>query len=375
MSRNPSLLIIDDETDLADNYASLFRLKGWFATAAYSGDEGVSRLRHTDFDVVLLDMRMPEKDGFQTLLEILQERPQQCIIFLTAYADSEAAVKALQMGATSMITKGQTFPVLSAEVVREYEKKSERDAIVVARDEALARAAREDAILSLAQGMSHQIKNKVVTIGGRLSLIESAETMEQVRKEIPYLRKSLDSTLHVVSILHRIAETRNMDSEVLSIDEVSEMVRSRFFQSNSRKQYKEMIGFTCENSFLGSVSVLTNREGFGEAMECIFDNSIDALRDVPKRSITTSIGVREDLLVIRTEDSGEGFSSEALAHADEPGFSTKGTPRTHFGFGLAFVKAVAEHFRGQFTFGNLSQDRGAWTEFRLPISQEKEEDR
>jgi CheY-like chemotaxis protein len=67
MAEPPVILLIEDEARLRDNLQTLLQHAGYDVSVAQNGAEGIRRLRHESFDLVITDLVMPEIDGFQVL--------------------------------------------------------------------------------------------------------------------------------------------------------------------------------------------------------------------------------------------------------------------------------------------------------------------
>lgn len=99
------VLLVDDEPDFLDFVGKRLRLRGFDVFGVQSGYEALAAIRHDDFDVVLLDVKMPEMDGIQTLAEIKRLAPKPEVIILTGHANMEAAVQGMELGAFDYLIK------------------------------------------------------------------------------------------------------------------------------------------------------------------------------------------------------------------------------------------------------------------------------
>jgi len=79
------VLIVDDEERFRITTKATLKNRGFQVTAASSGFEAVEEVKRSEFDVVVLDVRMPGMDGYATLLEIRLLKPELPVIMLTAY--------------------------------------------------------------------------------------------------------------------------------------------------------------------------------------------------------------------------------------------------------------------------------------------------
>src|SRR6202163_1932163 len=110
------ILIIDDEAEIRESLETLLHLEGYTVVVAGSGREGLAQIGQRTFDVVLLDLALPDKNGMDVLSEIRLLHPQQGVIMITAYGTVENAVRAMQFGATNFIQKPWDNEKLLADV-------------------------------------------------------------------------------------------------------------------------------------------------------------------------------------------------------------------------------------------------------------------
>lgn len=106
MTRSPaSILVVDDDIDTCRNLTDILADFGYHVEMAHDGYEALDRVRARQFDVALLDLKMPGMDGLQLYREIKQLRPDMVAIIVSAYATSETARQAHAAGAWQVLTK------------------------------------------------------------------------------------------------------------------------------------------------------------------------------------------------------------------------------------------------------------------------------
>src|ERR1700690_339731 len=110
------ILIIDDELAIRESLETLLSLEGYNVTVAGTAREGMAQIGERSFDVVLLDLALPDKSGMDLLGEIRLVHPEQAIIMITAYGTVANAVSAMQSGATNFIQKPWDNEKLLADV-------------------------------------------------------------------------------------------------------------------------------------------------------------------------------------------------------------------------------------------------------------------
>jgi len=111
-----SVLIIDDEAAIRESLETLLTLEGYGVVSASSGEEGIACLGERSFDLILLDLALPDRNGMDVLAEIRNQDEQQPVIMITAYGTVENAVRAMQVGAANFIQKPWDNEKLLADV-------------------------------------------------------------------------------------------------------------------------------------------------------------------------------------------------------------------------------------------------------------------
>jgi DNA-binding response OmpR family regulator len=99
------ILIIDDEATLRHTLARILQRAGLEVTTAASGAEGLAFLSQQSFDLVYMDLRMPDMNGTETLKVIHSKFPEIPVILFTAQPDLNSAVEAVRHGATDYLLK------------------------------------------------------------------------------------------------------------------------------------------------------------------------------------------------------------------------------------------------------------------------------
>ena len=94
------ILIVDDEASLRQTLARILQRAGFEVTTTASGGEGLALLQQQSFDLVNLDIRMPDINGLEVLKTIHAKYPELPVILFTAQPDLNSAVEALRRGAT-----------------------------------------------------------------------------------------------------------------------------------------------------------------------------------------------------------------------------------------------------------------------------------
>ena len=105
MDRIGNILIIDDEASLRDTLSRILNKAGCETRAVEDGYQAFNLLEKEVFDLIFLDIHLPEVDGLQVLKEIRQRDQKLPVILLTGFGTLQSAVEALRLGATDYLLK------------------------------------------------------------------------------------------------------------------------------------------------------------------------------------------------------------------------------------------------------------------------------
>lgn len=112
----PRVLVIDDEASITELVALAFSYQGYKVEKALGAREGLEKVKGFGPDIILLDVMMPDLDGFEVAKRLRMERNETPIIFLTAKDTTEDKVAGLKLGGDDYITKPFSLEELSARV-------------------------------------------------------------------------------------------------------------------------------------------------------------------------------------------------------------------------------------------------------------------
>jgi DNA-binding NtrC family response regulator len=100
-----SVLLVDDDGEYATAVAKVLRRRGLDVELAGDGEAALDALAARPFDVVVLDLRMPRRDGLSTLTELRRRGCRSPVLILSGHADVEDARRALAHGAVDVLVK------------------------------------------------------------------------------------------------------------------------------------------------------------------------------------------------------------------------------------------------------------------------------
>jgi DNA-binding NtrC family response regulator len=117
------VLIVDDEEEFVETIVKRLNDRGLKATGVTSGRQALDVMQTLDFDVVILDVKMPGMDGIETLREMKKRKPLTEVIMLTGHGSVESGIQGLQLGAYNYVMKPVPLDELLEQMNQAYERK------------------------------------------------------------------------------------------------------------------------------------------------------------------------------------------------------------------------------------------------------------
>jgi DNA-binding NtrC family response regulator len=122
-----SILVVDDESEIREGLELLLASEGYGVSSAGTGASGLAKLEEHPFDLLLLDVSLPDRNGLDLLREIRRRDPQLSVVLITAYGSIDMARAAFKGGAMDYITKPWSNDELLAQVAQAVESRRLRE--------------------------------------------------------------------------------------------------------------------------------------------------------------------------------------------------------------------------------------------------------
>jgi signal transduction histidine kinase len=365
------VLIVDDNADNLMVVASALSTRGFAIMLARSGFEAIDCVDKFLPDLILLDVVMPELDGYATCIKL---KALPCcknvpVIFLTARNDKEDVLKGFEAGGADFVCKPFNRDELCHRVethARLYRLQLQLQLRNEALEAEISLRARRERQLSLSEkarlagriaaGISHHFNNMFHSLLGFCELIQAAVKPES--EVFGYVQKIVDATKKTRQIVDQLASYPcNLPSEAsceIRLSEVLSEVELAFSgilpQNVSLICSKEN---SCPDGLLNKCDVM-------QALTNVIMNSIEAmpegggqivLRAAPASgndyvSIIDKIDSEANFIELSVSDNGIGMESQTLEKAFEPFFTASKTSVDKNGLGLSVVQGVMKAVGG-----------------------------
>lgn len=338
------LLIEDNPADarlievmLAETSALRFEL-----ACAGSLTEGVQRLRSSEFDVVLLDLGLPESTGLETLERLRASTPLPTLVVFSGLTDESVAVQALQSGAQDYLVKGQVDGPQLVRSIRYAIGRFQTEEALRRRTQELSEAKERAELANKAKStflacMSHDLRTPLNGILGFAQLLQMDGSLGQ--RHVAAVGAIRDSGEHLLMLINDILDLAKIEAGKLELAPVDVEPR-RLFEAavdliRMKAAQKDELKVVCELSpHLPEVLCVDERR-LRQVVLNLLDN---AVKFTDKGQVRLRVEhVPPSRLRVEVEDTGVGMSEEELARIFQPFEQVGGAQRRTAGTGLGLV--------------------------------------
>jgi len=187
------ILIIEDDKSISELQKDYLEMSGYEVVCAFDGNSGLEYIKNEDFDLIILDLMLPKKDGFDILREI-SDTKQIPVLIVSAKSDEIFKIKGLNLGADDYITK----PFGMGELV-----------------------ARVNSHIKTYERFKNSSKRKLITVGA-LSINKEDRRVYIDDNEVFLTQKEFDLLLFLVENPNRVFSKEELFERVWGYDSLSD---------------------------------------------------------------------------------------------------------------------------------------------------------
>ena len=356
MSDAPKILIVDDEPRLCSSLKSLLSHQGYEAHTSTGGKQAMESLAGNGFDVVLLDVVMPDVDGYQVMDYMDRRNLETPVIFITGHASVDSAVSALRGGAYDYLRKPLDYEELLKTVAdaidqkrrnneqkqvpkRPIKAKEELEAVQRVKDELLARG-------------SYTMRIPVNGVVGMAKLLLDTELTSEQHECAEMLRATAQSLLDMINgDLHLLqAEGDKFGLDIMDFDLPATM--EALYDLLAERALKKGLEFTC----IVHPRVPSRLQGDPRRLRQILLNLSDnAVKFTEKGHVVIRVSVDEETdthvtLRFAITDTGIGIPADRLDRLFDSPFQSDVPTRSRpgrTGLGLTISKGLTQMMGGE----------------------------
>jgi two-component system, sensor histidine kinase and response regulator len=344
MLSDRNILIIDDSDTIRMYLRNVLSQKNaQRVDGAATGQEGLSKAAAQSYDLILLDLLLPDMDGIEVLKQIRAENDETTIVMITSYGGIKSAITAVQMGADGYIEKQNITSTLKDHVEFLY-----------ALDQAMEHRAGLAAQKQLEQiradfyaMVTHDLRNPTALILMATDMLINDETEPHQRQEMFLMID--DAAQRLFRLINDYLDFAKIDAGYLRLDlakvdliqVVESSARFAHLKAQARRQHLAL------DLPPGAVMAQADAERLKQVLDNLLSN---AIKYTPEGGqITLALRVEDEQAVLQVSDTGRGIPKEALPrlftkYHRVPGEATRGILGT--GLGLLIVKEIVEAHGG-----------------------------
>jgi len=374
------ILVIDDEIGICEGVKRALELNGMLVDFALDGPAGIKILEEEKYDLVLLDIKMPQISGLDLIKMIQEIDPEIICIIITGYATVEMAVTAIKRGAYDFLTKPFSVEVLLLAVSQGLERRNlllEAKRIAQVEQEAKQLAEEKVRLEKLDQAkrqfirlVTHELKSPVSAIENYLKLILQGYVDPADEKEI------------LEHCIIRTREERKLIDDLLALGQLEVIESPPVFPVDLGEVLESVLEECQEDISQKNLHLIQNIESVipefkavPEQVKIVWRNLIsNAVKYTPDQGeILIGIRFQGSKLIGWVQDSGIGISDQDQKYLFTEFFRASNAKEASIpgtGLGLVLVKRIIENLGGTITVTSHLGE-GSTFQFSIPVDSDK----
>jgi signal transduction histidine kinase len=395
------ILLVDDSPGNLVALEAALECLGQEVVSASSGFEALRCVLDTDFAAIILDVKMPEIDGFETaaLIRARKRSEHTPILFLTGYHDEAHLHRGYALGAVDFLFKPVLPDVLRSKVsvfveLRKREQQLERQAreigelnsrleIEVERRTAQLKRAIEDAHAARAAAdfasqaksrflanMSHELRTPLNAVIGYAELLEEEADEKGLHESLPDIKKIRSAAGYLLDLINRVLDLSRIEAgkmEVsLGVFNLETLVREAANTAwplirRNNNALDLNIAADCGSIFSDAIKI----------RQCLLNLLSNAARFTRNGRVQVDAHRAGDAVLIRVTDSGVGMSADQIEKLFQPFTQVHSTGQFGgTGLGLAITRRLCRLLGGEISVRS-QPGRGSRFEITLPVAAQR----
>lgn len=358
--RRPHLLVVDDENGPRQALRMLLK-EDYEVHLATRVSEALPILDEESIEIIITDLRMPERSGVDLLREVKQRDPDIQVIIFTGYGQLETAMKAVEYGAFAYMEKPFDSAVM-LDMVRSAHAKFRQEKERRTFEKLALEASRFETLGRLVSGMMHDMGTPLTVINSHIELLmmnpdrdDLLKRLDTMKGQVQYCADMAKSTMNYLRQSQEGATHTDINAVVeMCLKVAAPLVRET--RATLEESLAESLPETVCDGVLMRQAVMNLMTNACQAME-----SHDG-----ERKLYVSTYAEDGRVCVAIEDTGPGVPEDMREHVFDTFFSTKGQSGT--GLGLGVVRNVLRRFDGTVSIEDGQHGSGARFVMRLPVA-------
>ena len=353
MTEQPKILIVDDSVDTGDLLNKRLSFEGYRTLSAYNGQEALQQAAEHNPDLIVLDIMMPDMDGYEVCERLKASKNTRYIpiLMLTAKSGLEHKIKGLDVGANDYLGKPFDYKELSARIKSLLALKSAREELVS--DE------RSSALDQMMDELAHELRNPLTSIGGLARRVR--ENLSEKDRNKTYLDLIIQEVTRLEGMVKDLVELKTTAVSYKEKTDINALISDALngFRENC-KQERIRVNTDMPDD---TPTVSADREQLKLALGSLFENAIEAMASSPSKTLTVKSDLEDDRVKIEIRDTGRGIPKEKIKNIFDPFFTSKTSGP---GLGLTLASKIIQEHRGSISVES-EPEQGTCVTVSLPV--------
>ena len=363
------VIVIDDDEIMRLSCDQILRKSGYKVETFANGHDGIRRIREIRPPLLIVDIKMPELDGFEVIEIVRQIDPDLVIVVITGYATIETAVDAMKAGAYDFLPKPFTPSELRLIIDRGFERWR------LTKEAQRLRHEKEEVEHKFAALVSHQLKTPLVAVKQYLDVLLFSMRDQLPEKAVEWISRSQVRLTEMLTIIQDWLALGKIERGALcDRSSVTDLVYTVDAVVRENQQSTAAADITFETVLAPDLpAVRGDAVSITMLVTNLVSNAVKYNR--PPGTVTVRCWHDEGNVLLEVKDSGIGIPESALPRLFEEFYrvkseATQDIPGT--GLGLVICKRIVDELGGSI---EVSTREGEFTTFlvRLPAAEGRAE--
>jgi len=361
-----TILIADDEEKILTRLDRMLSNEGYLTDTAPDGAQAIKKLASGNYDILLTDINMPDKNGFEIMEFIKTGNIDTLPLVLTGFASVESAIRAIQLGAYDFIQKPIDAETLKLVIRRAAERvmlkrENEKNLIELKKLNEL-----KDEFIAL---VSHDLRSPLSSIGGYANYMLKKGDLSSTQKSYLSIIREIADNLY--SLVNELLDISKIEAGVIQLElepcDITELITGSI--NNFILLAADKNNVITYNSELRDPIVLLDRVKMMQVVNNLVNNAIKFTEN-GKITVSSRESRDDSLVYITIDDTGTGIPGEALEKLFDKFtlFHKEGTRgEKGTGLGLVICKRFVELHGGRIR----AESKGGGSTFEISIPRGK----
>jgi two-component system sensor histidine kinase/response regulator len=364
-----TIFVIDDDEIIRLSCEQILQKSGYKVETFGNGHEGIERLKQVRPPLLVVDIKMPELDGFEVIKIVRKIDPNVVIVVITGYATIETAVDAMKVGAYDFLPKPFTPSELRLIIDRGFERWR------LAKEAQLLRLEKEEVERKFVTLVSHQLKAPLGAVKQYLDVLLYTNNDQLPEKAVEWISRSQARIAEMLTLIQDWLTLSKLDRRSLcehnvssDIGKIIDMVVREYQQLPSTANLTLTAELAPELALAGGDTISLNM-----LVSNLVGNAIKY--NHPGGKVKVAAGNDDKYITLQVSDTGLGIPQASIPQLFQEFYRVK-TPETQdipgTGLGLVICKRIVTELGGSI---EVESKEGEYTIFtvKLPIAQPQKE--